>query len=42
MLESITGVDTANAANAANPKYQYTTFQNTDYKVYLTPNEFYT
>ncbi len=22
--------------------YQYTTFQNTDYKVYLTPNEFYT
>lgn len=39
MLESIIGVDTANAAN---PKYQYTTFQNTDYKVYLTPNEFYT
>lgn len=28
--------------NSSNSIYQYTTFQNTDYKVYLTPNEFYT
>lgn len=28
--------------NSSNSIYQYTTFQNTDYKVYLTQNEFYT
>lgn len=27
--------------NASNSIYKYTTFQNTDYKVYLIPNEFY-